>query len=199
VIPCLGATICTASRDPEKQRRQRRFLLGFSSLALPTGRATKTAPQATRDKSPYQQKSGGGYSVDWKTLAISRLTWQHNAPPTARQEAPCKRKRAIISGFEIFRGLPNLFPFARAFRRPARTLSAMRLRSSSATARTTAGSLILFYFKEAFSWCMGRPVPERQQPCFGLLGLSRREFRSLEKRHASGSACIWIMKTQRVS
>ncbi len=48
------------------------------------------------------------------------------------QERPCVRTRAILEASTITRGLPSRLPFARAFRKPARTLSWMSARSSSA-------------------------------------------------------------------
>jgi hypothetical protein len=65
--------------------------------------------------------------------------WVHTpkAVPIARQDAPSDLIRAITVGLVTFRGLPNFLPLARAFRRPARTRSTMRLRSSSATAPST--------------------------------------------------------------
>lgn len=59
-----------------------------------------------------------------------------------RQEAPSERRRVITRGSAIFRGLPRRLPFARAFRRPARTRSAIRLRSSSATAPSTVKTIL---------------------------------------------------------
>jgi hypothetical protein len=51
-----------------------------------------------------------------------------------RQEAPPRRREAILAASTTTRGLPSFLPFARAFRRRALTRSAIRLRSSSATA-----------------------------------------------------------------
>jgi hypothetical protein len=59
------------------------------------------------------------------------------AAPTARQDEPADRRRLISARSICLRGRPRIFPLARAFRSPARTLSAMRLRSSSATAPRT--------------------------------------------------------------
>jgi hypothetical protein len=57
------------------------------------------------------------------------------------QESPRARKRAIWARSTITRGRPSLLPFARAFRNPARTRSAIKLRSSSATAPRTVKTI----------------------------------------------------------
>ena len=65
---------------------------------------------------------------------------QSSDPPTpsclamARQPSPWLLRAAIFVGSRILGGLPSCFPFARAFLRPARTRSAIKLRSNSATA-----------------------------------------------------------------
>ena len=48
-----------------------------------------------------------------------------------------RRRAAILERSTAFLGLPSFLPLALAFRRPARTRSAIRLRSSSATAPKT--------------------------------------------------------------
>jgi DNA helicase HerA-like ATPase len=50
------------------------------------------------------------------------------------------RKRAILARSSFSCGRPSFLPFARAFRRPARTRSTIRLRSSSATAPRTVNT-----------------------------------------------------------
>jgi hypothetical protein len=67
--------------------------------------------------------------------AVAALT--PSAAPTARHDEPVERNRLISVRSIFFRGRPRIFPLARAFRSPARTLSAIRLRSSSATAPKT--------------------------------------------------------------
>jgi hypothetical protein len=57
-----------------------------------------------------------------------------------RHEQPRARKLAIPESDNTLRGLPNRFPFARAFRTPAFTRSTIRLRSSSATAPRTVNT-----------------------------------------------------------
>jgi integrase len=52
-------------------------------------------------------------------------------------ECPCACRLAIFAALMTIRALPSFFPFARAFRRPARTRSTIKLRSNSATAPNT--------------------------------------------------------------
>lgn len=58
------------------------------------------------------------------------------------QDAPCARRAAILVASTTLRGRPRRFPLARAFRKPARTRSAIRLRSSSATAPRTVNTIL---------------------------------------------------------
>jgi hypothetical protein len=58
-----------------------------------------------------------------------------------RQERPCARRVAILEASTTFRGRPSRFPFALALRSPALTRSAIRLRSSSATAPKTVNTI----------------------------------------------------------
>ena len=60
----------------------------------------------------------------------------------SRQERPCARRAAILRASVIFRGCPRCFPFARAFRNPALTRLAIKLRSSSATAPRTVKTIL---------------------------------------------------------
>src|SRR5437879_6704200 len=60
-----------------------------------------------------------------------------NSAQTSRQDRPCARRVAILAASTRTRGLPRCLPLARALRKPARTRSAIRLRSSSATAPKT--------------------------------------------------------------
>ena len=60
----------------------------------------------------------------------------------ARQDAPESRRAAILAASTALRGLPSVFPFARAFRKPALTLSTIRLRSNSATAPKTVNTIL---------------------------------------------------------
>src|SRR5579859_2980280 len=60
-----------------------------------------------------------------------------NCLATARHDAPLERSSSIAKTSTTTHGLPSVFPFARAFRKPARTRSAIRLRSNSATAPST--------------------------------------------------------------
>ena len=53
-----------------------------------------------------------------------------------------RRRRPILAASTMIRGLPERLPFARAFRRPARTRSTIRLRSSSATAPKTVKTIL---------------------------------------------------------
>jgi hypothetical protein len=57
------------------------------------------------------------------------------------QDRPEARSRAILEASTATRGLPRRLPLARAFRKPARTRSAMRERSSSATAPSTVNTI----------------------------------------------------------
>jgi hypothetical protein len=57
------------------------------------------------------------------------------------QDAPDARRLAIFAASTVTRGLPSVFPFARAFRNPARTRSTVKLRSSSATAPKTVKTI----------------------------------------------------------
>jgi len=50
----------------------------------------------------------------------------------ARHVAHCARSRTTVAASTAFDGRPSRFPFARAFRSPALTSSAIKLRSSSA-------------------------------------------------------------------
>jgi len=58
-----------------------------------------------------------------------------------RQERPCPRSLAILEASTTFRGRPSRFPLALALRSPALTRSAIRLRSSSATAPRTVNTI----------------------------------------------------------
>src|SRR5215469_18370856 len=58
------------------------------------------------------------------------------------QESPCARNVAILRASTIVRGRPSRFSFARAFRSPARTRSAIKLRSNSATAPRTVNTIL---------------------------------------------------------
>jgi hypothetical protein len=58
----------------------------------------------------------------------------------SRHERPCARRAATRAASTVTGGLPRRFPLARAFRRPAFTRSAIRLRSSSAMAPRTVKS-----------------------------------------------------------
>ena len=58
------------------------------------------------------------------------------------QESPCARRAAILAASTTLRGLPSVFPLARAFRSPARTRSTIKLRSSSATAPRTVNIIL---------------------------------------------------------
>src|ERR1035438_9937357 len=53
------------------------------------------------------------------------------------QECPWERREAILEASTATLGLPSVLPLALAFLIPARTRSAIRLRSSSATAPRT--------------------------------------------------------------
>src|SRR6202041_3433262 len=70
-----------------------------------------------------------------KQNAVAALT--PRAAPTARQDEPADRSRLISVKSISLRGRPRVFPLARALRSPARTRSAIRLRSNSATAPST--------------------------------------------------------------
>lgn len=61
---------------------------------------------------------------------------------TSRQEAPEARRWAILAAPTALRGLRSRLPLARAFRRPASTRSAMRLRSNAATAPSPADRFV---------------------------------------------------------
>jgi hypothetical protein len=63
------------------------------------------------------------------------------AAEIVRHEAPSARRRMIARASAIFRGRPSRFPFVLAIRRPARTRSAIKLRSSSATAPGTVKTI----------------------------------------------------------
>ena len=60
----------------------------------------------------------------------------------ARKESPCARSAVTLPASTILRGLPSVFPFARAFRNPARTRSTIKLRSNSATASRTVNIIL---------------------------------------------------------
>ena len=57
------------------------------------------------------------------------------------QDAPASRSEAILARSTTTCGLPSRFPLAHAFRRPALTRSAIRLRSNSATAPKTVKTM----------------------------------------------------------
>src|ERR1019366_4585276 len=61
---------------------------------------------------------------------------------TALQEQPWVRRDAILEASTATLGLPSLLPLALAFLMPARTRSAIRLRSSSATAPSTVKTIL---------------------------------------------------------
>jgi len=61
-------------------------------------------------------------------------------PACCLPRSPFVRNRLISATSTSLRGLPRRLPFARALRRPAFTLSTIRLRSSSATAPNTINS-----------------------------------------------------------
>jgi len=58
-----------------------------------------------------------------------------------RHERPLARRPAILAASTAIRGRPSVLPLARALRRPARTRSTIRLRSSSATAPKTVKTI----------------------------------------------------------
>jgi hypothetical protein len=60
----------------------------------------------------------------------------------AAQERPSERRFPILAISTLTRGRPRRLPFALAFRNPARTRSAIRLRSSSATAPSTVKTIL---------------------------------------------------------
>ncbi len=68
-----------------------------------------------------------------RAVRVLTLNWAE----IVRQEAPWARSATIRKASAVFRGRPSFLPFALAFRSPARTRSAIRLRSSSATAPRT--------------------------------------------------------------
>src|ERR1700730_18117361 len=60
----------------------------------------------------------------------------------AAHERPSERRLLILVRLTLTRGRPNCLPLALAFRNPARTRSAIRLRSNSATAPRTVKTIL---------------------------------------------------------
>ncbi len=58
------------------------------------------------------------------------------------QPRPCARRALILALSTTTRGRPSFLPLARALRRPGRTRSAIRLRSSSATPPRTVKAIL---------------------------------------------------------
>ena len=71
----------------------------------------------------------------------TRLREYPSSSAISRMERPCARRRPILAASTETRGLPSVFPLALALRRPARTRSAIKLRSSSATAPKTVNTI----------------------------------------------------------
>ncbi len=65
------------------------------------------------------------------------LAWRRSSS----SRNPERRRAAILEESRTFLGRPSFLPLARAFLRPALTLSAIRLRSSSATAPRTVKTI----------------------------------------------------------
>src|SRR5271157_1206087 len=87
----------------------------------------------TFDRIPHLQAIR---ATDLWALPLLTLRVRH----TCDHENPSRRSSATRSASTLAGGLPNFLPLARALRRPARTLSRMRSRSSCATADTIVKS-----------------------------------------------------------
>src|SRR5437899_2459983 len=61
-----------------------------------------------------------------------------NRSPILAQESPCERRAAILAASTTLGGRPSRLPLAFAFRRPALTRSAIRLRWTRRRAPATA-------------------------------------------------------------
>src|SRR5215471_18394473 len=79
-------------------------------------------------------------------MRFARVLWTRlrlwpNSAAICRTVSPWMRRRAILAASTAIDGLPNFFPFTRAFRNPARTLSTIKLRSNSAAAPKTVKTI----------------------------------------------------------
>ena len=77
-----------------------------------------------------------------RTARLALAVFVPTSRAISRQEHPCARRAAIFVASTILRGLPSVFPLARAFRSPARTRSTIKLRSNSATAPRTVNIIL---------------------------------------------------------
>src|SRR5215472_2350771 len=80
----------------------------------------------------YRHFGAHRYSVPTPTLISFAIRFH---------PSPCARRAEIRAASTTVRGRPSRLPLARALRKPARTRSAMRLRSNSATAPKTVKTM----------------------------------------------------------
>jgi hypothetical protein len=100
------------------------------------------APQSLSWNQCVAAGSGAGFLDRHESARIAVVLPTPNSVAIADQGKPCARSRAILVTSAETRGLPKRLPFARAFLRPARTRSQMRLRSSTATAPKTVKTIL---------------------------------------------------------
>ena len=120
----------------------------------------KPSKPPTMNQALAEGRAVGFSPPTWK----ARRTVASGSPsirPIALHEAPERLREAIREQSTAFRGLPSRFPFALAFRRPALTRSAIKLRSSSATAPRTVKTI--FPVGVLVSTCSERETNSFQQ------------------------------------
>ena len=93
----------------------------------------------------FQELTGedfGGFLAHSLPARLTVPSPTSNRTAILRQERPRERRATIFRWSTTALGLPSFLPLERAFRRPAFTLSAIRLRSSSATAPRTVKTIL---------------------------------------------------------
>src|SRR5580700_5576479 len=103
--------------------------------------ACGTVLQSAADSTGVAGTDLRGFLADVAAVRRTVPSPNPSCPPIFAHDSPCERRAAILAASTVTRGRPRDFPFARAFRKPARTLSTISDRSNSATAPRTVKTI----------------------------------------------------------